>query len=158
MPGVSAADHSNSPPLIDIPADYNAAHDLLQRNLLAGRGARIAYVDDRGRYTYAQLAERANRCSDALLAIGLRPQQRVLLCLPDSIDFPTAFLGCIQAGIIPVAVNTWLRQADYEFMLQDSRACGAIVCTALAPLFASSPSGLRHLILSDAGSAVASPS
>ena len=49
MPGLSSADHRVSPPLIEIPRDYNAAHDLIERNLRAGRGAKVAYVDDHGR-------------------------------------------------------------------------------------------------------------
>ncbi|MFD2271139.1 hypothetical protein ACFS07_08380 [Undibacterium arcticum] len=37
MSDLSTADHSVSPPVIDIPRCYNAAHDLIERNLLAGR-------------------------------------------------------------------------------------------------------------------------
>ena len=33
MPGFSLADHSVSPPIFDIPREYNAAHDLIERNL-----------------------------------------------------------------------------------------------------------------------------
>jgi len=39
---LSTADHSVAPPRIDVPRDYNAAHDLIERNLAAGRGAKIA--------------------------------------------------------------------------------------------------------------------
>jgi benzoate-CoA ligase len=45
---LSTADHSVAPPRIDVPRDYNAAHDLIERNLAAGRGAKIAYIDDAG--------------------------------------------------------------------------------------------------------------
>jgi acyl-CoA synthetase (AMP-forming)/AMP-acid ligase II len=48
-----------------------------------------------------------------------------MLCLLDTIDFPTAFLGSIQAGIVPIAANTLLTTADYDFMLGDSRAKAA---------------------------------
>jgi hypothetical protein len=37
---------------------YNAAADLLERNLAAGRAARVAYIDAGGKYSYAELAER----------------------------------------------------------------------------------------------------
>ena len=60
---------------------------------------------------------------------------RILLCLHDTIDFPTAFLGAIKAGVVPVAVNTLLTQGDYEYMLGDSRARAAVVSAALLPLF-----------------------
>src|SRR5208282_6596948 len=79
MSGLSTADHRVSPPRIDIPRDYNAAHDLVERNLQAGRAAKIAYIDDNGSYTYGELAQRVNRCANALVGLGLEAEQRVLL-------------------------------------------------------------------------------
>ncbi|MGH7065319.1 MAG: hypothetical protein ACREET_14690 [Stellaceae bacterium] len=35
---------------------YNAAADLIGRNLAAGRGAKTAFIDDVGAYSYAGLA------------------------------------------------------------------------------------------------------
>jgi benzoate-CoA ligase len=100
MPLLSTADHRASPPRIHLPRQYNAAHDLIERNLAAGRGDKVAYIDDAGSYTYRDLADRINRCADALIGLGLRPEERVLLCHLDTIDFPTAFLGAIKAGIV----------------------------------------------------------
>jgi benzoate-CoA ligase len=132
---LSSADHSASPPRIDIPREYNAAHDLLERNMRIGRAEKIAFHDDAGSITYAALAERANRFGSGLLAMGLRMEDRVLLALHDTIDFPTAFLGAIKAGIIPIAVNTLLTAKDYEYMLSDSRARALVVSEALLPQF-----------------------
>src|SRR5713226_10417621 len=84
MPALSAADHSVSPPKIDIPRAYNAAHDLIERNLRAGRAAKVAFHDDQGAYTYGELAERVNRFANALTGLGLQMEQRVLLCLHDT--------------------------------------------------------------------------
>ena len=50
---------------------YNAAADLIERNL-AVRPEKIAYIDDNGRYTFAELAERINRCANALAKPGSR--------------------------------------------------------------------------------------
>jgi len=136
MPGLSSADHSASPPRVRIPREYNAAHDLIERNLAAGRAGKIAYLDDSGSFSYGELAERANRWANALAGLGLRMDQRVLLCLTDTIDFPTAFLGAIKAGIVPIAANTLLTTADYEFMLRDSRARALVVSEPLLPAFA----------------------
>ena len=135
MAGFSSADHSVSPPIIRIPDDYNAAHDLVERHLLAGRGAKIAFIDDRGATTYAQLAERVDRSANAFTGLGLRMEDRVMLCMHDSIDFPTVFLGCVKAGIVPVAANTLLTPSDYEYMLRDSRARALVVSEALWPQF-----------------------
>jgi benzoate-CoA ligase len=148
---LSRADHSTSPPRIDVPREYNAAHDLIERNLRAGRGAKIAFHDDAGSLTYAQLAERANRFGSGLLAIGLRMEDRVLIAMHDTADWPVAFLGAIRAGIVPVAVNTLLTSKDYEYMLADSRAKALVVSEALLPQFkpiVDKLPFLRHVIVS----------
>jgi benzoate-CoA ligase len=140
-------------PQISLPREYNAAVDLVERNLKAGRGGKLAYIDDRGRYTYAELAERVDRAANALRALGLEPEQRIMLALLDSIDFPTLFLGAIKAGIVPIAVNTLLTTADYDFMLRDSRARALIVSDALydrfAPILAKQPA-LKQVVIAGA--------
>jgi len=142
---ISRADHSVSPPRVDVPREYNAAFDLIERNLRAGRGAKVAFHDDAGPVTYAQLAERVNRFGSGLLAMGLRVEDRVLLAMHDTADWPVAFLGAIKAGIIPVAVNTLLTSKDYQYMLSDSRAKALVVSEALLPQFKPILEGLPHL-------------
>ena len=124
------------PPAIKVPREYNAAHDLIERNLAAGRGPKIAYIDAAGCCTYVELAERVNRAANALRGVGLEMEQRVMLCHPDTIDWPSVFLGAIKAGIVPVAVNTLLTTTDYEFMLRDSRARALVVSESLYTAFA----------------------
>jgi len=112
---------------------YNAAADLIERNLAAGREAKIAIIDDRGQYTYAELAERVGRFANATCRLGIHREQRILLCLHDGVDFPTAFLGAIEAGIVPVAVNTQLSPDEFAFMLADSRARAVVTSAAILP-------------------------
>jgi benzoate-CoA ligase len=113
---------------------YNAAVDLIDRNLTPERAGKIAFIDDSGSHPYAELAERANRCANVLRELGLQPEQRVLLCLYDSVDFPACFLGAIKAGIVPVPINTMWSAADYAYVLNDSRAQAAVVSEARLPI------------------------
>jgi benzoate-CoA ligase len=62
-------------------------------------------------------------------------EDRILIAMHDSIDWPVAFLGAIKAGIVPVAVNTLLTPKDYEYMLSDSRAKALLVSEPLLPQF-----------------------
>lgn len=132
---LSSVDLAVTPPRLAVPRHYNAAHDLIERNLRAGRATQIAYVDDSSLCTYGELADRVDRCAGALLGLGLQMEQRVLLCMHDSIEWPVAFLGAIKAGIVPVAINTLLRTADYNYVLRDSRARALIVSPALLEAF-----------------------
>jgi benzoate-CoA ligase len=112
---------------------YNAAADLIERNLAAGRGEKTAFIDDRGYCSYAELAKRAGRFANVVRRLGIHQEERILLCLHDTIDFPVAFLGAIKAGVVPVAVNTQLGADEFAFMLADSRARAIVVSAPVLP-------------------------
>lgn len=133
MPSLSHVDLSSSPPRVTFPREYNAAVDLLERQLEAGRGDKVAYIDDREEVTYAELAARANRAGDALRQLGVQAEQRVMLAMLDTADFPAVFLGAMKIGAVPVPVNTLLTAADYVHLLRDSRARALVVSDALLP-------------------------
>ncbi len=151
--GLSAADLVGQVPLGKVPREYNFAADVLQRNLDAGRASKPAYIDARGVTTYGQLADRVARFGAALRGLGVRREERVLLALTDTIDWPVAFLGCLKAGIVAVPVNTLLTEDDYRFMLADSRAKCLVVSEVLyskfEKLIAESPD-LEHVVVSGA--------
>src|SRR4029077_16883937 len=94
------------------------------------------YVDPLGSWTYAQLADRVERFGRVLRRLGIRREERILVALLDTVDWPTVFLGAIKSGIIPVPVNTLMTEDDYRFMLADSRARFLVVSEALFPKFA----------------------
>ena len=133
-------------PADTIPRDYNFATDILSRNLDAGRGGKVAYIDDRGGTTYAALAERVERFGHVLRTLSVRSEERVLICLTDTIDWPTAFLGAIKAGVVAVPVNTLLTEDDYRFMLADSRARVLVVSDELLPKFAKAIAASKDLV------------
>lgn len=132
---LSHADHGTSPPRVEIPRDYNAAHDLLQRN--AARSGKVAFIDaTTGRQlTYGELADQAHRFASCLRAQGFTPETRVMMAMLDTLEWPVVFLGCILAGVVPIAANTLLTTKDFEFMLRDSRAQALFVSKALLPTF-----------------------
>jgi benzoate-CoA ligase len=75
----------------------------------------------------------------------------VLICLLDTIDWPTAFLGCLKAGVVAVPVNTLMTEDDYRFMLADSRARVLVVSDALFPRFQNliaASDDLEHVVVS----------
>jgi benzoate-CoA ligase len=134
---------------MEIPRDYNAATDLIGRNLAAGRGAKVAYIDDSGSCTYAQLAERVDRAANALRSLGIQREERIAIAMLDSVDWVAVFLGAIKAGIVPVALNTLLTPADYEYQLKDSSAKAVFVSEALLKSFESIRGkcpGLEHCV------------
>ncbi len=125
-----------------LPEKFNFAQHVMACN--AARGSKLAFIDDRGSLTFAQLEEQVRRLATALRALGLRREERVLLLMQDSCDWPVAFLGAMYAGVVPVAVNTLLTPDDYAYMLEHSRAQAVLVSGALLPVLTAAMTKSDH--------------
>jgi benzoate-CoA ligase family protein len=101
---------------------FNASTYLLDRQLAASGGDRIALTGVGGDVTYAQLHERVARNAAGLQAIGLQPEQRLLMYMADSPQFVVLFLAAMRMGAIPVPVSTMLHADGLAELLRDSRA------------------------------------
>jgi benzoate-CoA ligase len=138
------------------PAQFNFAAHLIAAN--AQRPAKTALIDDAGSLSYGQLADQIQRCAASLQASGLRREERVLLLMHDCTDWVVSFLGCLHAGIVPVAVNTLLTADDYAYMLAHSRAQAALVSAALLPTLQtamqSAPNEVKSVYVSRASAAL----
>ena len=87
-----------SAPQVVVPEQFNAATALLDRHITEGHGARTAVHHEGTAYTYAQIAELANRIGNALLDLGIDLEQRVALLLLDSPHFAAAFFAAMKIG------------------------------------------------------------
>src|SRR5215471_9864134 len=124
-------------PMSDMVSDravYNAASDLIDRNIRAGRGDKPAFIDRQRRLTYGELDRASARLANYLRRLGVRREERVALVLLDTVDFPVIFLGAIRAGIVPVPLNTLLTADQYAYILADTRARVAFVSEPLLPI------------------------
>ena len=119
-------DRSRSPSSISFAPGFNVAVPFIDRHLAEGRGAKIAIRFRGGEVSYAALAENVNRCGNALLRLGLRPGQRLLMVVKDCPEFFYLFWGSIKAGIVPVPLNVILRAADYRIIIEDSGCSGVV--------------------------------
>jgi benzoate-CoA ligase family protein len=119
-PRTVTVDRSESPALISFVPGFNVAVPFIDRHLEEGRGAKVAIRSADGEVTYGELAERVNRCGNALLALGVRRGERLLMVVKDCPEFFYLFWAAIKAGIVPVPLNTMLRADDYRYIVEDS--------------------------------------
>src|SRR3989442_431580 len=114
--------------VVDLPELYNVAADLLERNLAAGRAAKVAIHSASGDVTYGDLFNLACGAARSLLDLGVRREERVLIAGYDSPGWVAAFLGAIRIGAVPVPVNPLLqRSEDYVPYVEDSLARVVVV-------------------------------
>jgi benzoate-CoA ligase family protein len=125
--------------LITLPEVFNVACHFVDRNVLEGRGTKIAIECGDERVSYRQLLERTNRLGNVLRRLGVRPEERVLLLFPDMPEFLYGFFGAIKIGAVAVPTNTLLKPHEYEFLFNDTRARVALVSESLLPQVQSIP-------------------
>ncbi|WP_433171068.1 benzoate-CoA ligase family protein [Actinoallomurus sp. CA-150999] len=101
---------------------FNACLYLLDRHLERGGGDRLALTGADEDVTYTELHERVRRTAAGLRAIGLLPEQRLMMFMADSPDFVTVFLAALRIGAIPLPVSTMLQADGLAELLRDSRA------------------------------------
>jgi benzoate-CoA ligase len=121
-------------PVIALPETFNVATYFVDRNVLEGRGDRIAIESGDEQISYQQLLERTNRAGNALRQIGVRREERVVLLLLDAPEFLYCFFGAIKIGAVAVPANTFLKPHEYEYLLNDTRARCLFVTEALLPV------------------------
>ncbi|HWF85976.1 MAG TPA: AMP-binding protein, partial [Vicinamibacterales bacterium] len=138
VPITSAAD-------LGVPRAFNAASHFVDRHVREGRSESIAIECGEERVTYAQLAEGVNRVGSALRdTLDVRPEERVVLLLLDGPAFAYAFFGAIKIGAVPIPINTLWTAADYQHVLNDSRARVLIVSAELLPKIDEIPADERR--------------
>lgn len=88
---------------------------------------RVAIAGEPRTATYGELAALVNRAGNALLGLGVQRGERVLIVLPDSVEFMAAFFGAAKIGAVAVPVNPFARAADYAHYAGDCRPRAAVV-------------------------------
>ena len=92
----------------------------------------VAVVCDDITLSYAALNRRANRLAHRLMALGVRPDDRVAVCLPRSADVLVAILGILKAGGAYVPLDPAYPAGRLNCMLADASPVALVTQRALA--------------------------
>src|SRR5579859_2307235 len=111
----------------------NAVEYFVDRHVSEGRGGSLMCRDPWRSLSYGELEVSTRRFAGALRGAGIAREQRVVLLLLDTIDFPVAFWGAMRAGVVPVPINTLLTHEMVGYILADSRAEAAVISAPLVP-------------------------
>lgn len=118
----------------DIAADYRAAgywQDRSVQSFIAeavdARPDAVAIVDGDRRWTYRHFWAAAGRCARAFAEHGLRPGDRVVLQLPNGIEFAVFTLACLRSGVIPVMALPAHRRSELTHLAQLSQARALVI-------------------------------
>jgi benzoate-CoA ligase len=135
---------------ITFPEQFNMTTYFLDARIEEGFGDKVAVYSGDKRYTYAEVQRMANRAGNALLHLGVEMEDRVLIVLPDSIEFVATWFGVAKIGAVITMAGTLLPASDYEYYLDYTRAKVAVVHADVMERFtpaASTSPYLKHTII-----------
>lgn len=104
--------------------------------------------------TFAGLSKRTSQFAQLLRNIGIDAGDRVLIRLPNSLDYPTAFLGAMKRGAISVPTSTLLTADEVVYLAKDSGARVLVTDKAAWKTLReglNGVAGLTHVLLSGDG-------
>ncbi|MBB4686834.1 class I adenylate-forming enzyme family protein [Amycolatopsis jiangsuensis] len=104
----------------------NLTERLAEHVRAHGWDANVAFVADARDWTFAEVFAGAARVAGGYRAAGLRPGDRVLLALPDSMEMVWCLLGAWQAGLVALPVNVQMSRADLERDVQTAEPALAV--------------------------------
>ena len=130
---------------VELPERLNAAAVFVDRHLQQDRADKPAILCNDETITYKDLYEGINRLGNALLGLGIRMEERVAIIMPDCPECVYAFFGAIKIGAVAIPMNTLLMPADYEYLLNDSRAQVLVIHPSLLDLIEPIRSKLRYV-------------
>ncbi|HEX7006752.1 MAG TPA: benzoate-CoA ligase family protein [Alphaproteobacteria bacterium] len=115
----------------------NVVDYLFEHSLALDGGAKAAQIVDGRTVTYRALHDRTCQVGNLLRALGVGPDDRVMMSLADGPDFVATFLGGMKIGAVTVPINTFLKPHDYRYYINDSGARVLVIDRALVPVIES---------------------
>jgi len=106
---------------------FNVFDYFLGDRIAEGLGERRAILTDRGATTYAQVFERSGRYAGLLVDAGVGPGDRVMIALPDGVDYVAALFGILRMGGVVVMVNPDLNADQIRYFYEYTAPTAALV-------------------------------
>jgi len=94
--------------------------------------------------TYQDLYGAAVQFSNMLRERGIKPRDRVLLLVENSIEFYVAYYGIAQLGAIVAPLNVFLQERELSYIVADAKPALIVASTTYVPLFVGD--NLPHIV------------
>ena len=110
-----------------IPSHFNIGVACSDKHLGTSQADNIAMIveDDllgTATITFAELARKTDQFAQLLRSMSVKAGDRVLIRLPNSLEYPIAFLGAMKIGAISVPTSTLLTAEEVAYLAKDSGA------------------------------------
>ncbi len=130
---------------LPLPELLNIADRFLDARIREGKGSKTAVICGDRKLTYDQVAALANRFANVYAELGVVPEQRVMVALPDIPEFACALFGAIKVGAVGVMANCHLKPDAIAAFYEYTRAQVVVVHREQLAAFAKAAQDARFL-------------
>ncbi|WP_456470758.1 fatty acid--CoA ligase [Caminibacter sp.] len=110
---------------------YNNFYELVERNAKEFAKKPAYFIDDK-KVTWNEFKRKVDSFARALELMNIKKGDKIPLYVGNSLEYIIALLGIQKLGAIPVPVNTFLKEDEIAFILNDVEAEIMIASTKLA--------------------------
>ncbi|NVJ50728.1 MAG: acyl-CoA synthetase [Gammaproteobacteria bacterium] len=121
-----------------VPERFNIGTACIDQQVKAGLGDKVAFIledAERGTHslTYQGLYEQTSAFANLLANLKFSIGERVLIRLPNSLEYPTAFFGALKYGAVAVPTSTLLAADEVAYLANDSGARALVTHKSMWP-------------------------
>ena len=119
---------------LDCPDDFNFAFDILSNKYGKSKKTALIAIDKNGiefkKISYNKLDINSSRFANALVNLGVKKKDKVLIILPRISEWYYCIFGCAKLGAIAIPSTTMLKANDIKYRIQKSGA-KVVISTSL---------------------------
>lgn len=113
--------------LWNLPQTFNICEACVDQHATTEKAKQAALIienQDTGQdtVTYQELSQLTAQFANTLKKHAIELDERVLIRLPNSIEYPVSFFGCIKYGAVSVPTSTLLAASEVAYLAKDSGA------------------------------------
>ncbi len=134
--------------------EANLGDLLVEQHRRAGRGADVAVIEGDRSWSFDDLSREAGRAAGALASLGVHAGDRVVIALPDGMDWVRAFLGTVWLGAVAVPVDPHTTDDRLAEIMDDCEPQAVVTDTTqlgdgrARAMVATHPEALAYLVYS----------
>ena len=110
-----------------LPTHFNICEACVEQHKSGDKAHQAALIvedelEGTKQLSYLQLSQKTSQFANALNSLGIATESRVLIRLPNSLEYPIAFFGAIKYAAIAVPTSTLLAASEVAYLANDSQA------------------------------------
>ena len=110
---------------------FNNFYEVLERNAKDYKNKPAYFIDDK-KVTWGEVKKQVDTFARTLELLDVKKEEKVPLYVANSLEFVIAYLGIQKIGAVPVPINTFLKEDEVAFIINDIEAKLLIASSKLA--------------------------